>query len=185
METIFIHLIVILLLSQLYANFALLKLHYLAIFFISSLSGIIYGIYLSFKTDCYVKPDLKSDQIVIHSNKLFNFRFYSNLVFYLNSYSKQTNRTLSDILRKSTNEKLIDDKTSHTYSDLDDELDYETDSLQMYNSLIDEHTEDETKSSSKIDIYLDDVLNLIVKDFIMVFLGNLFWDKDKFFLLVK
>lgn len=130
----YIHLIVVLLLSQIYANFALVQLHYLLVLLLTCLSGIVYGIFLSFKTSHHIKPDLKLDELVIQSNNIFNFKFYSELVAYLNVYSKQSNRAQSESLKQhnSTNEKLIDDKTSHTYSDLEDEFAYESDSLYQH-----------------------------------------------------
>ena len=40
-------------------------------------------------------------------------------------------------------------------------------------------------SNTKFDSYLDEVVELIVRDYVMTWLGDLIWEKEKFAILVK
>ena len=181
MQNIRIHLLSILILSQIYVNFTLLRIHYLITLIAFSLLGLLTGLYLSFKTDKHIKFDLKSDETAIQSNYLLNYKFYSDLVAYLSSLQTVSNRNSDH--SSAHDEKLNKSLNSDQFTD--DE--FESLNNEQETCLLDDYFQDynETESNSKVDVYLDDVLGLVVKDFIMVFLNDLFWDKEKFFSLVK
>lgn len=40
--------------------------------------------------------------------------------------------------------------------------------------------QESSESNSKLDSYIDSIIELVVRDFILPWLGNLIWDKDKF-----
>ena len=43
----------------------------------------------------------------------------------------------------------------------------------------------DNESNSKLDSYLDEIIELIIRDFLMVWLGELLWDKEKFSAMTK
>lgn len=199
MKNIQIHLLVILILSQIYVNFTILNIHYLFALLAICLFGFLNGLYQSFKTDKHIQPDPNEDALLISDNYLLSYKFYSDLIFYINNFNFSNNNPKS-----SFNENRLstgnDDNVSSFISKNSDYDDYELDELINENNDIENnffsrsHTistnlvddsilkeeENETESNSKIDLLLDDILNLIVKDFIMVFLNDFFWDKEKF-----
>jgi hypothetical protein len=45
--------------------------------------------------------------------------------------------------------------------------------------------EDESQSNSKFESYLGELIELVIKDFIMPWLGNVIWENEKFSVLIK
>lgn len=43
----------------------------------------------------------------------------------------------------------------------------------------------ESQFNSKIDTYIEEIIELVIRDFVMSWLSNFIWDKDKFFNIAK
>ncbi len=46
-------------------------------------------------------------------------------------------------------------------------------------------TNQDNKSNSKMDSYLDEMIELVTRDFVMVFLNDMLWEKEKFSAMIK
>ena len=106
MKNFYIHLLVALILSQVYVNFSFERIHFLIAVLVICLIGIINGCIHSFRSDEHILPDLSINQNdVSHTNYLLSYKFYSNLTYYLGNYGQHSNT--NSILKTLTN---LDDK---------------------------------------------------------------------------
>jgi len=203
MKNFYIHLLVALILSQIYVNFAFERIHYLVAVLVICTIGIINGFIYSFKSEDHILPDLSSNHNDTHTNYLLSYKFYSNLTYYLSNCYHYSNTnsmferftSLDDRLHNSSTGNNLNNKNEFELDDgddgdeLDDEIEFDSYSVSSRlgtNDMNYHHEEEiETESNSKIDMYLEEIINLIVRDFVIVFLGDFAWEKEKFFALVK
>lgn len=163
------------------------------------------GIYHALQADIYIKANLS--EIVVDrgplANKLLQYKIYDEINAITNNLKKiridtqsklgdnqqllmshdllstitdndQLLVNLRDIFDKNKKFNLLLNKDNSFYHDIEHfEMDF-------YNNEIKNDA-----SNTKFDSYLDELVELIVRDYVMDWLGDLIWEKEKFALLIK
>lgn len=173
------------------------------------------GAYKSLQTLSYVRPDGGSDKKQVSSNYLLSFEFYSDLILYLTNrndcpakggrafqrahwrrsskksetseyeYNGARDSRLEDFSGLSEfevhmmifNDENLGDNLLNRYSSMNESLAESDDEFLELN--------EDNESNSKIDSYLDEMIELIIRDFVIVYLEDMLWEKDKFSTMIK
>lgn len=161
--------------------------------------------YTSFQTNEYIIP--VTNVSIDSRNYFLNYKIYNELLNFLSlqskkysrNFSKSTHRTRSTISNYVVieNEEFVFNNfdldnaslISTCSDDLLNESFEETQSLNE-NSCIHDDIEgnlesNEEQSNSKLDSYIEETIELIVRDFVVVWLQDFIWEKDKLAIMAK
>lgn len=75
------------------------------------------------------------------------------------------------------NDENLGDNLLNRYSSMNESLAESDDEFLELN--------EDNESNSKIDSYLDEMIELIIRDFVIVYLEDMLWEKDKFSTMIK
>ncbi|CAF0896304.1 unnamed protein product [Brachionus calyciflorus] len=203
----------ILILSQIVANLTLWRFPILIILFVFIILGVLFGLYLAFSTDEYVIPSLDVEinkNLPEDIAKYINYSLCDELSNILNNETKALNRKANlkkldqksephSLTRNISNLILLNEeiytkekRKSYRVSQGSDDIPFDDNEydpiFEMQRSpainFINDHLLD-THFNSKLDSYIDEIIELIVRDYIMSWLGDLIWEKDKFSQLAR
>lgn len=172
--------------------------------------GILLGIYLSFKSDENICPNFNEPNYDLSRSqqKLMNYSLYTELSNILNYQTKKIEKEIRKKNQKKSDTLSITKQLTNLFSIneensmADISLIYKTplgsDNTSLNNSENELFSEDhcryecfkiiESQFNSKIDTYIDEIVDLGIRDFVMPWMRNLIWDENKFtsiFKLVK
>jgi hypothetical protein len=167
------------------------------------LKGILAGVYFGFKTNEYIIPDLSPSSEKDASSYFLSYKFYSDLIAYLSSNKSiprpkfkrnETNRLSIDTSNSLTKETpyaasfstedlnrgsvIIDDINNYEYQN-EEEIFEE----QKNGDELDE--EESPESNSKLESELNEIIELVVRDYILRFLDKIVLENDRFVLITK
>ncbi len=199
-----LNLLICLIIAQIYQNHTFDRFHILIVIFLFILAGICVGIYLAIASDEHIYANIETtvNDSGPLADKLLLYKIYDEI----NNVTNNLKRNRIDQTQLNENQNQV--TSADIFADAEDSLMCNLREIFDKNAanslkavmnrensyyLNSEHFEmdfynNESKndaSNTKFDSYLDELVELIVKDFVMDWLGDLIWEKDKFAILVK